>query len=198
MKDNLVLAVFKVESEAHQAFNELTQTPAGEGFTVSDAALIKKNAAGELETLQVFGEAPDNNSAAGAVIGGLIGLLGGPVGVLLGAAIGGLAGAAKDVDNVVDAASVVAVVASKIYGDEVAVAAIVKEEEPAFDAAFAKFDATIIRYDAEAIAAEAKQLKADELEKLAQEDVKEEEKPAEQPKKELTGWRSATNAALEA
>ena len=196
MKNNLVIAVFKVESEAYQAFSELQDAPKAEGYTASDAALIKKNAADELETLQVFGETPENNTAAGAVIGGLIGLLGGPVGVLLGAAIGGLAGASKDVDNVVDAASVVAVVASKIYGDEVAVAAIVEEEEPAFDAAFAKYETTIIRYDAEAIAAEAKQLKAEELEKYAKGE-EEAEKPEEQPKEELKGWRSATNRALE-
>lgn len=44
----------------------------------------------------VFAEASSNDTAAGALIGGLIGLLGGGIGVLLGGVAGGLAGNTKD------------------------------------------------------------------------------------------------------
>ena len=205
MKSNLVITIFKVESEAFQAFTELRGAPAGAGYSAPEAALIKKNEAGALDTLEMYGDAPADNTAAGAVIGGLIGLLGGPVGVLLGAAIGGVAGQFKDAENIIDEASIIAVVASKIYEGEVAIAALVEEEEPAFDAAFGKYETTIIRYDAETIAAEVKQLK--EHEAVAAEQAIEEavaaakraEAAEAQPapaKEELTGWRSATNRVL--
>lgn len=199
MKNNLVLAIFKVESEASQAFTELRSIPVGSGYSVSDAALLKKNEDGSLKTLEVIGEDPTGAAGAGAIIGGLIGLLGGPIGVLVGAAIGGITGGIKDAGAVIDEASVIAVIASKIYEGEVAIAALVEEEEPAFDAVFAKYDTTIIRYDAESIAAEVKDLQENGTDKLEQ-FFKEaaaagEAKP--EPKQELTGWRSATNAALE-
>ena len=199
MKNNLVLAIFKVESEAFQAFTELRSIPVGSGYSVSDAALLKKNEDGSLNTLEVIGEDPTGAAGTGAIIGGLIGLLGGPIGVLVGAAIGGIAGGIKDAGAVIDEASVIAVIASKIYGDEVAIAALVEEEEPAFDAAFAKYEATIIRYDAESIAAEVKDLQENGTDKLEQmlRDVAAAGKEEPAAKEELTGWRSATNAALE-
>ena len=205
MKSNLVLAIFKTESEACEAFTELRANPAGAGYTAPEAALIKKNQEGALDTLEAFGSAPANNTAAGAVIGGIIGLLGGPLGVLLGAAVGGFAGQIADAENVIDEMSLIAVVTSKIYEGEVAIAALVEEEEPAFDAAFEKYETTIIRYDAADIAAEVAQL--EELEAVVVEQAIEEARTAAERKEtaevppakteKLTGWRSATNRALE-
>ena len=47
---------------------------------------------------QVFAEKSSNDTASGAVIGGLLGLLGGGVGVLIGGIAGGLIGGIRD-DN---------------------------------------------------------------------------------------------------
>ncbi len=44
----------------------------------------------------VFAEAETNNAAGGAIIGGLIGLIGGPIGALSGSTIGGLLGYGSD------------------------------------------------------------------------------------------------------
>lgn len=56
--------------------------------------------------------------------------------------------------DAMDDSTLVEVVASKLYEDEVAIVALVQEEEPAFDAAFAKYETTVIRYDAAAVADE--------------------------------------------
>lgn len=45
---------------------------------------------------EVYAEEDDNSTAAGAVIGGLIGLLAGPVGVIGGGVLGGLIGSESD------------------------------------------------------------------------------------------------------
>lgn len=44
----------------------------------------------------VFAEIEDSNTTAGVVIGGLIGILGGPIGMITGATIGGIIGNSND------------------------------------------------------------------------------------------------------
>ena len=152
MQNNVVITIFDVESEAFQAFNELRGKCAGEGYIAPEAALIKNNA-GAIQVLDAFGYGdPNAGEAKGIVIGSLVGVLGGPVGVILGAATGAWAGAVSDSNRALDSASVVAVVASKVFEGEIAICALVQEEEPAFDAAFDAYKTTIVRYDAADIA----------------------------------------------
>lgn len=152
MNNNVVITIFEVESEAFQAFSELRNAPAAAGYAVPEAILIK-NSGGNIDVCDAFGiEAADAGTTQGIVIGSLIGLLGGPLGVILGAGAGAWAGSVSDAGRAVDTVSAVAVVASKIYEGEVAIAALVSEDEPAFDTAFAGYKTTIIRYDAADIA----------------------------------------------
>ena len=152
MENNVVITVFDVESEAFQAFNELSKAPKGEGYTVLEAALIR-NSANVIEVCDGFGISdPGAGTATGMVIGSLVGILGGPVGVLLGASAGACVGGASDARYTMDTASALAVIAGKIYEGEIAIAAVVGEEEPAFDAAFANYNTTVVRYDAADIA----------------------------------------------
>ena len=152
MNNNVVITIFEVESEAHQAFDELKGKVAGEGYQVPEAVLLKNNA-GAIEVIDGFGFAPaDTDTASGIVIGSLVGVLGGPIGVILGAAVGAWAGSVSDSGRALDNASAVAVVAGKIFEGEIAIAALVSEEEPAFDAVFANYKTTIARYDAADIA----------------------------------------------
>lgn len=152
MDNNVVIAVFDVESEAFQAFSELRNKPYGIDYSVPEAALIrvKDNAVEVCDAYNCAAGATDTET--GIVIGSLAGILGGPIGVILGAAIDAQAGVVSDTGRALDAASAVAVVASKIYEGEIAIAALVAEEEPAFDAAFANYKTTIMRYDAADIA----------------------------------------------
>lgn len=154
MNDNVAIAIFEVESEAFQAFNELRKAPAGEGYFIPEAALIK-NRDNAIEICDGFGYGnPDVGTAKGIVIGSLVGVLGGPIGVILGATTGAWAGSVSDANYALGTASAVAVVASKVYDGETAIAALVREDEPAFDAAFADYKTTIVRYDAADIADE--------------------------------------------
>ena len=54
------------------------------------------NYQGLYSVTHVYAEVRDKSAAAGAIIGGLIGLLLGPEGALIGSAIGGAGGFAKD------------------------------------------------------------------------------------------------------
>ena len=160
MKDNVVVTIFEVESEAFQAFNELRSKVEGAGYTTAEAALVR-NKNGRIDMLDGFtlGPVAGDDTALGIVIGSLVGILGGPIGVLLGASIGGLAGSASDTDRTVDTVNAVAVVADKLFEGETAIIALVREDEPAFDAVFSGYKTTIIRYDAADIAADVEELR---------------------------------------
>ncbi len=144
--DNVVTAIFNVESEAYQAFTTLRNKPYGEGYVVAEAALIKceGDVINVVDSFDLGVTADD--TAAGMMIGSLVGILGGPLGVLLGASVGGLTGSMMDTDDAIDSVSMLEATALKLYDNDCAIIAFVQEDEPAFDAAFEGFDTTIIRH----------------------------------------------------
>ena len=177
MKNNVVVTIFEVESEAFQAFTELRSKISGAGYTAAEAALVR-NKEGRIDMLDGFslGPAAGDDTATGILIGSLIGVLGGPIGVILGASIGGLAGSASDTDRAVDTVNAVAVVADKLFEGETAIVALVQEDEPAFDAVFSGYKTTIVRYDAADIAADVDELR--KIEEKVSEDVADQMKAA--------------------
>ena len=153
---NVVTAIFDVESEAYQAFNEISSKPFGTDYVVAELALVKHEGTGV--KVADFFDAADVNSddtATGMLVGTLVGIIGGPLGMLLGASIGALAGSIVDANDTTDTLSGLEVTAGKLYEGETAIIALVQENEPAFDAAFAKYECTIIRVDADSVGDEA-------------------------------------------
>lgn len=144
--NNVVTAIFNVESEAYQAFVNLRNKPFGENYIVAEAALIKRegDAIKVADSFDVGVTADD--TATGMIIGSIAGILGGPMGVLLGASLGGLTGSMLDTDDAIDSISMLEVTSLKLYNDDSAIIALVQEDEPAFDAAFENYDVTIVRH----------------------------------------------------
>ena len=145
--ENVVTAIFEVESEAYKAFTEIRNKPAGEGYSVVEASLLKRDGDNIIisDAFDAAGVTSDDTTT-GAVVGAIVGILGGPLGVLLGAGTGALIGSAFDSDDAIDSASMLEVTAGKLYDGEVAIVALVQEEEPAFDVAFEGYNTTIIRH----------------------------------------------------
>lgn len=144
--ENVVTAIFKVESEAYQAFAQLRKKPFGEGYLVAEAVQLKREgeAINVVEVLDAAGVTSDD-TANGMLIGSIAGILAGPLGVLLGAYTGSLTGATLDAFDAIDSISLAEVTAAKLYDGDAAIIALVQEDEPAFDAAFEGLDVTIIR-----------------------------------------------------
>ena len=145
--ENVVTAIFEVESEAYKAFTELRNKPVGEGYSVAEASLLKREG-DSIIISDAFDAAAvtSDDTATGIVVGSLVGILGGPLGVLLGAGTGALIGSTYDSVDAIDSASMLEVTAAKLYDGDVAIIALVQEDEPAFDAAFAEYETTIIRH----------------------------------------------------
>lgn len=145
--ENVVTAVFGVESEAYKVFTELRQKPYGAGYGVAEAALLKREGDG-INVVDAFDAAAvtSDDTVTGMLVGAIVGILGGPLGILLGASTGALVGSTFDSTDAIDSLSMMEVTAAKLYDGEVAIVALVQEDEPAFDAAFEGYDATIIRH----------------------------------------------------
>jgi uncharacterized membrane protein len=153
--ENVVTAIFEVESEAYKAFAELRNKPYGEGYAVAEASLLKRE--GDAITVDDAFDAAgvtSDDTAAGIIVGSIVGVLGGPVGVVLGAGAGALVGDSFDSVDAAGSISMLEVTAAKLYDGEVAIVALVQEDEPAFDAAFADYKVTIIRRFAADVAEE--------------------------------------------
>lgn len=154
--EKIVLAVFKVESEGYQAMTELRNAPLTDAYVVSQVALVKKDA-GRIVTLDTFdtGVETNDDTAMGGLLGGLIGILGGPLGMLLGGSLGMLTGSALDTEDAIHNASLIEKVTEQLVDSEVVLIALEQENaEGAAQRALSKFDVSIVEEDAAEVAEE--------------------------------------------
>ena len=169
--ENIILATFEVESEAYMALSEMKKDPIGVNSVISQAVIIKRNG-NNLESFESFdtGVETSDNTTEGGLIGGLIGILGGPIGMLLGGSIGILTGASIDADDALNNASIIGKVAEKIEDGTVAIIALAQETDTmVIDSKLSKYKVAIERYDAAHIHQEVEE--ADALHKKMQKEA---------------------------
>ena len=199
MQQNVIVAVFNKESEGYQAITELKNAGQGEGWIVTEAALVKK----EGEALKVLdrydtGITSSDDTFRGGLVGMCIGILGGPIGMLIGGSYGALVGASIDTVDAIDTASMIEQIAGKLDDTMVALVALAGEDAPdALDAKLSQFDAVIARFDAAVVAQEVD--KAREMEKemhrLAKLELRQQRK--EENKVKIEEKRAKLDADLE-
>lgn len=93
--EKMIVTIFETEAKAYDGMLALQQLDMEATITVHAGAVVKKNSDGTVTLLKGDDEFPIG-AVGGTAIGGLIGLLGGPVGVFLGATSGTLVGAFAD------------------------------------------------------------------------------------------------------
>ncbi len=188
MAQNIVVSIFEVESEAYQALTQLKQAPGNDQSYVPSAILVKKEN-GTLSILDAFdtGATTTDDMAIGGLVGALIGILGGPIGVLIGGSYGMLVGSAFDVDDAVANASLLEQIAGKLEEGETAIVALAYEEDEAIlDDKFSGFKTIIARFDAATVAAEVEEAEkmAKEMARQARKELRDEKKAARKEKRE--------------
>jgi len=155
IKENVLIVYFNTESEGYQAFTEIRKESflTDKSTIFEQASLIKKEK-GDISAKDFFhhGKSLGEGVLVGSLIGSFVGLLGGPLGVLLGMGVGATIGSLSSFDDVQDNASLIYSVTSRLQENEIAILAVVQEEdESILDEYFSKFDTTIVRYDADVI-----------------------------------------------
>ena len=199
MNENLVLVNYKVESEAYQALSGLKRDAANANYTISQAVIVKREN-GQLNTMDGFinGKDANDDTLTGSLIGGLVGILGGPIGILLGGSVGMLIGGAVDASGIAKDASLLEKAGDSIAEGETAIILLAQEEyETALTAKLNDFDVTITRFDAAEVAAEVehareveRQMAKETREKLREEKTEAFKETVAKKSEELKNWFS--------
>ena len=156
MAQNIVISIFEVESEAYQAMTTLFQDSYTAESYLKQAVLVKKEEIG-IRTLDYFeaGKGSRDHTAMGGMMGAFMGVLAGPLGVLLGAGYGMLVGRNVDALYSLKDATLLEQIIGKIQVGDVAIIGLANEEdESILDEKLGKFKTITLRYDAAVVAEE--------------------------------------------
>src|SRR5574341_1042540 len=88
--NKMLVAVFGTEAAAYEGLSALKELHGNGDITLYETAVIAKDSSGAVSVRQTPPEGL--GTAVGALTGGLVGLLGGPVGAAIGVSAGGLTG----------------------------------------------------------------------------------------------------------
>jgi uncharacterized membrane protein len=171
--DNVLVVTFGEDPEkdenAYQALTDLKQLDSQDQIKITGAAVVTRDADGRVDVKSDVGEDPYAGTASGGVIGLLVGIIGGPLGMLLGGAYGMLVGSLFDIDEVDTTESVLGEISKQVQPTRTALLAEVTEQSPeVIDAAMARLGGEILRRPAAdveeeiAVAAEAQRKAEDE------------------------------------
>lgn len=185
---NVVAVIFKNESEGFQAMSELRQKPVTEQTAIMQLMLVKRenNAFNVCESFD-SGLTTSDDMLAGGIIGSLMGILGGPIGVLLLGSYGALLGSVFDAEDAIDESAMIEKVAEKMVEGEVALVMLANEtDEAALNARLQKFDVEVVRFDAAVVAAEVEEaIRVErEMDRLARKELRDTKKAEFQGKVE--------------
>jgi uncharacterized membrane protein len=97
--ENVVVVQFTEQSAAYQALSVLKQCDAEGRIALASAAVVERTPEGTLRVPEGAENVGPVGMASGSLLGMLIGVLGGPVGVLVGWGSGALIGGAFDLDR---------------------------------------------------------------------------------------------------
>jgi uncharacterized membrane protein len=126
-QENFVVVRFTEPSKAYEGLSVLKHLDAEDRIGVESAAVVERTATGDLR----IAEGDDNvglvGTATGSLLGMLIGVLGGPVGILLGWGGGALVGGSIDLDRDDESEEALTVLARAIPPESNALIACVEE-----------------------------------------------------------------------
>ncbi len=148
--DNVLVVSFGDDPEndnnAYQALTDLKQLDSQGQIKIAGAAVVMRDLDGRVEVKSEVGSDPYIGTVSGGTIGLLIGILGGPLGVLIGGATGVVVGSLFDLDDVDTTESVLSDISKQVQPSRIAVLAQVTEQSPeVIDTAMARLGGEVTR-----------------------------------------------------
>jgi uncharacterized membrane protein len=115
LNENNVIAVsFEKDDSAYAGLARLKQLETDGQIELRGAAVVQRDADGRVTAKETAGKEEWEGTAAGGLIGLLVGILGGPLGVLIGGATGVLIGSLFDLEDTADTESVLAALSQEV------------------------------------------------------------------------------------
>jgi uncharacterized membrane protein len=151
-QENIVVVRFDEAAQTHKAWDVLKQADADERINLKSAAMVQRTSEGVLHTVDDYDNLGPIGMGSGSLIGMLIGVLGGPVGVLLGWGAGAALGGAFDIDRSITSDEALTVLSTAIPAGSTAILADVEEYAvEVIDTEMKKLDGIVTRQPIDAV-----------------------------------------------
>jgi uncharacterized membrane protein len=145
-QENVIAVSFPEEANAYEALARLKELAAKDDLGVHGAAVVTREQDGKITVKEQFGDESWQDTAGGGLLGLLVGVLGGPLGILIGGAAGVVVGSLFDQDTDDHTTSVLSEISSSIRVGPPGLLADVSEPGPeAVDAVMAHLGGTVMR-----------------------------------------------------
>jgi len=152
--DSVIAVSFEDDNNAYAALTRLKELDAQGQVEIGEAAVVVRGADGRVVQKDQVGSEEFVGTAGGGLIGLLIGVIGGPLGVLVGGATGLVVGSLYDLDEMDQTDSVLGEISKTVRPGHTALLARVGEQTPeVVDLAMSQLGGTVLRrneYDVEA------------------------------------------------
>jgi uncharacterized membrane protein len=162
---NVISVAFEKDGNAYTALTALKQLDSQGQLEVEAAAVVARGDDGQIVVKDRVGSYDFAGTASGGLLGLVIGILGGPLGVLIGGTYGLLVGSLVDLDEAEESDSVLTQISASLRPGHTALLAEVTEQSPeVVDTAMAGLGGTVLRrsvYDVEAEIAAAEKAQHD-------------------------------------
>jgi uncharacterized membrane protein len=184
-----VIAVsFEDDRNAYIALTSLKQLDSQQRVGVREATVVERGEDGQLDSKDSVGPTEMPGAAGGGLMGLLIGILGGPLGVLIGGSYGLFVGSLFDLGEMTEADSALGEISTTVKTGHTALLAVVVEQSPeVVDAAMAEVGGTVVRRPLADVEAEI--AAAEDAERTAKREAR---------KELMRGRHERTKAAIEA
>jgi len=198
--ETIIAVSFEEANRAYDAVTKLTELDHQGQIELVEGRVVERDASGQLVVKDRVGGRGDESglaTASGGLIGLLVGVLAGPVGMLLGGSMGLMTGAVIDLDSGERDDSVLSSFTRHVGAGETAVLAHLNEQSPeVVDSAMGGMGGNVLRRPAAAVEAElaAAQEARDNAEHEARKKLREERQG--QKKEEIQGKLDDLKAKL--
>jgi uncharacterized membrane protein len=143
---NVIAVSFDPDTNAYAALTSLKELDGQGQLSLEAAVVVERGSDGQLVTKDSVGGVHYEGAASLGLLGLLVGILAGPVGVLVGGASGVVFGSVADVDQEQSSDSVLGQISGTVQAGRTALLAEVTEQSPqVVDAAMAGLSGTVLR-----------------------------------------------------
>ena len=152
---NVIAVAFEADVNAYAALTKLKELDSQDQIDVQEAVVVQRATDGTLTVKDQVGSTELLGTAGGGLTGLLVGILGGPVGVLIGGSTGLLVGSLIDLDEAEQVETALGRLSQSVEPGRTAVLAVVTEPSPEIvDAAMAVVGGTVLRRGVDEVEAE--------------------------------------------